>query len=90
MYILKILQFVQRLCMAYLLTLRIRLARLKARRRARREGRYMMVLLYGGRPIVLSAREVEAGLRSGLFRQGFSVHKARRLALYIAYPPARR
>lgn len=88
MYIIKIITFIRRLIAALWFNLLLHLAKAEARRRARHESRYMMVLVSRGKPIVLSADDVNRGIAARLFVDGFTVQRALQLAIYVAYPPA--
>lgn len=58
----------------------------RAIRRADRQavvtGRKQLVLLHGGKPVVVSKQQLKKLIRQGAFIRGFTLEKAERLAIY--------
>lgn len=65
---------------------RKRLAERKARRKAARYGMKFLVLVFRGRPVVLSMQGIRALIAGHCFAKGFTAAKAEDMALYVARP----
>jgi hypothetical protein len=69
---------------------RLRRAIRKAKRDAALYGKKFLVLAWGGKPVVVSMQGVKRLIRQRRFAKGFTAEKAAELALYIAYPNAKK
>lgn len=54
----------------------------RANRQAVVTGKKQLVIMYGGRPIVVSKQHLKAKIKEGAFRKGFTPEKAEQLAIY--------
>ena len=45
-------------------------------------GRKWLVLMYGGKPLVVSKQHLKDKIKEGAFRKGFTPEKAESLAIY--------
>lgn len=67
---------------SYVLYKRCRRAIKRADRQAVTTGRKQLVIMYGGKPIVVSKQHLKAKIREGAFCKGFTPEKAESLAIY--------
>ncbi len=61
---------------------RCRRAIREADRRLATTGHKQLVIMYDGRPMVISKRALKARIKAGYFRKGFTPEKAEALAIY--------
>lgn len=61
---------------------RCRRAIREADRRHITTGKKYLVLMYGGRPMVIGKQALKAKIKSGFFNKGFTAEKAEALAIY--------
>ena len=55
----------------------------KANRKAALDGRRYLVLMYRGKPDVISMQSLKTLIRKGRFAKGFTAEKARQIAIYV-------
>lgn len=67
---------------SYVLYKRCNRAIKRADRQAVTTGRKQLVIMYGGKPIVVSKQHLKAKIREGAFCKGFTPEKAESLAIY--------
>lgn len=65
---------------------RVRRAIRKAQRSANQHRRKFLVLLWGGRPRVISMQDVKQLIRQHRFTKGFTAETARQVAIFEAMP----
>lgn len=78
-------KFFRKIAKAYksmMLYIRCKRAIKRADRRAVVTGKKQLVLMYGGKPLVVSKQHLKAKIKEGAFRKGFSAEKAESLAIY--------
>lgn len=71
---------------SWILYKRCERAKIHADKQARITGKKQLVLMYGGRPIVVSKQHLKRQIAFGMFAKGFSIQKAEQGAIYIARP----
>lgn len=67
---------------SYVLYLRCKRAIKRADRNAVVTGKKWLVLMYGGKPIVVSKQHLKSKIKEGAFCKGFTPEKAEALAIY--------
>lgn len=67
---------------SYVLYLRCKRAIKRADRNAVVTGKKWLVLMYGGKPLVVSKQHLKDKIKAGAFRKGFTPEKAESLAIY--------
>lgn len=67
---------------SFVLYVRCKRAIKEADRRLATTGKKQLVLMYGGRPLVISKQQLRAKIRDGYFCKGFTPEKAESLAIY--------
>lgn len=80
---------VRKLIKAWIFEFRHRHAVKKAQRMADELRRKYLVLVYKGKPVVVSMQDIRRMIRTHRFGKGFTVETARRIALYSAMPCSR-
>ncbi len=78
----KFIHKVVELCKSFILYKRCRRAIKEADRRLVQTGKKQLVLMYDGKPMVISKQQVKAKIRQGFFHKGFTPEKAESLAIY--------
>ena len=66
---------------------RLKRAKKKAQHDATLYGKKFLVLMFGGKPVVVSMQGIKKLIRQHRFAKGFTAEKAEKCALYIAIPP---
>lgn len=54
----------------------------RANRQAIVTGKKQFVIMYGGKPLVVSKQYLKEKIKEGVFREGFTANKAEALAIY--------
>lgn len=65
---------------------RLKRAKRKAQKDATLYGKKFLVLVFGGKPVVVSMQGIKTLIRQHLFSKDFTAEKAVKCALFIAYP----
>lgn len=65
---------------------RLKRAKKKAASDAALYGKKFLVVVFGGKPVVVSMQAIKKLIRQHRFREGFTAEKAEKCALYVAYP----
>lgn len=65
---------------------RLKRVRKKADNDAALYGKKFLVVVFGGKPVVVSMQGIKKLIRQHRFREGFTAEKAEKCALYVAYP----
>lgn len=65
---------------------RLKRAKRKAQKDANLYGKKFLVLVFGGKPVVVSMQGIKTLIRQHRFSKDFTAEKAVKCALYIAYP----
>ena len=66
---------------------RLKRAKKKAQHDATLYGKKFLVLMFGGKPVVVSMQGIKKLIRQHRFAKGFTAEKAEKCALYFAIPP---
>ena len=64
---------------------RLKRAKKKAAGDAALYGKKFLVVVFGGKPVVVSMQAIKKLIRQHRFREGFTAGKAEKCALYVAY-----
>lgn len=67
---------------SYVLYKRCKRAIKRADRQATVTGKKQLVIMYGGKPLVVSKQHLKEIIKEGAFRKGFTPEKAEALAIY--------
>lgn len=78
----KLFQKIVKAYKSYVLYKRCRRAIKRADRQAVTTGRKQLVIMYGGKPIVVSKQHLKEKIKEGAFCKGFTPEKAESLAIY--------
>lgn len=78
----KIFQNIVRTYRSYVLYRRCKRAIRRADRQAVTTGRKQLVIMYAGKPIVVSKQHLKEKIKEGAFCKGFTPEKAEALAIY--------
>lgn len=65
---------------------RLKRAKKKAAGDAALYGKKFLVVVFGGKPVVVSMQGIKKLVRQHRFREGFTAEKAEKCALYVAIP----
>lgn len=65
---------------------RLKHAKRKAQKDANLYGKKFLVLVFGGKPVVVSMQGIKTLIRQHRFSKDFTAEKAVKCALFIAYP----
>lgn len=65
---------------------RLKRAKRKAQKDANLYGKKFLVLVFGGKPVVVSMQGIKTLIRQHRFSKDFTAEKAVKCALFIAYP----
>lgn len=65
---------------------RLKRAKKKAQKDAALYGKKFLVIVFDGKPVVVSMQGIKTLIRQHRFGKGFTAEKAVKCALYIAYP----
>ncbi len=65
---------------------RLKRAKKKAQHDAALYGKKFLVLVFGGKPVVVSMQGIKTLIRQHRFAKSFTAEKAVKCALFIAYP----
>lgn len=65
---------------------RLKRAKRKAQKGATLYGKKFLVLVFGGKPVVVSMQDIKTLIRQHRFSKDFTAEKAVKCALFIAYP----
>ncbi|MEG1998983.1 MAG: hypothetical protein RR015_03105 [Bacteroidales bacterium] len=65
-----------------LLYWRCKYAITRADRQAITTGRKQLVIMYDGKPIVVSKQHLKRAIKSGAFRKGFTIENAEKMAIH--------
>lgn len=65
---------------------RLKRAKKKAASDAALYGKKFLVVVFGGKPVVVSMQGIKKLIRQHRFREGFTAEKAEKCALYVAIP----
>ena len=65
---------------------RLKRAKKKAQHDATLYGKKFLVLVFGGKPVVVSMQGIKKRIRQHRFAKGFTAEKTEKCALYVAIP----
>lgn len=66
--------------------IRLRLACRKAKKLARKENKKQLVLIFNGKPVVLSMQKIKTLISCHYFAKGITTEYLTKKAVYIAFP----
>lgn len=78
----KLFQKIVKAYKSYVLYRRCKRAIKRAERQAVTTGKKQLVIVYGGKPLVVSKQHLKAKIKEGAFCKGFTPEKAESLAIY--------
>ena len=71
-----------KLILDLIFTFRLKRAKLRANRQKAETGRKQFVLLYKGKPIVVSKQHLKQSIAAGCYEKGFTIQKAEKISIY--------
>lgn len=71
---------------ALLFDWRLARAKRKATRHANLYGKKFLVLVFGGKPVVVSMQGIKSLIRQHRFKRGFTAQQAEKIAIFTAMP----
>lgn len=74
---------VKKLIKTFIFDFRKAVAIRKAKRNAALDGKRYLVLMYRGKPDVISMQNLKLLIKRGKFAKGFTAEKAREIAIYV-------